>query len=453
MSKSEEVVMEQLDQIEGAEYRSHLAAAPQGPTSLQIEQALSSILVSSVFRTSKQSQRLLQYLVNQTLQGHEDMLKERIVGVHVFGKNADYNTGDDPIVRVRAADLRKRLAQYYTAEGVQNRIKIEVQPGSYHPTFSFSSNDGLVDEVKEGAHSLPAPTASDATPARTLMSTLRGATQQSVLLFRKHSVAIGTVFCLLALMVALLVHRMQNRAADLFWAPVLKSSEPALIYFGTDAVYGLSAEILDLYRNSHDVDQQGQEFFVEFPSGTKIDAKDLSRADNRVMVNDFAAAAAVITFLNRQGKPFDLRWGRDISPGDLRHTPVILIGAFNNYLTLEVTNQLRFEFVGGNRIKDRSNPQLSWSVVRDAKGNCVDDYAIVSRLVQPKSGATLITAAGIGPEGTQAAGEFLNSPQQITNAVKGLPRNWNQKDMQILLHIKPGYNVPNSVSVESIFLR
>jgi hypothetical protein len=79
------------------------------------------------------------------------------------------------------------------------------------------------------------------------------------------------------------------------------------------------------------------------------------------MVNDFAAAAEVITFLNYHGKPFDLHWGRDLSSGDLRHAPVILIAAFNNSLTLEITNGLRFEFAGGNQIKDRANPKLSWS--------------------------------------------------------------------------------------------
>src|ERR1035438_6713134 len=128
----EKLLMKELGHVELIEGRSPLAKTPQGPTNLQIQQALSSILGSSVFRTSKQSQRLLEYLVDQTLQGHEAMLKERIVGVQVFERNADYNTGDDPIVRVRAGDLRKRLAQYYTAEGREDDIRIDIIPGSYH---------------------------------------------------------------------------------------------------------------------------------------------------------------------------------------------------------------------------------------------------------------------------------------------------------------------------------
>lgn len=380
------------------------------------------------------------------------MLKERIVGAHVFERKADYNTGDDPIVRVRAADLRKRLAQYYATEGREDDIRIEIHSGSYLPTFSFSSRYGSINPVAETADTLPLPAATEAASPRRLTTTLAAAMQQPIRLFGKHPVAIGAALCLVALIVAGQVYRMQKTAADMFWEPVLKNSEPALIYFGTSAVYSLSFEVLANYRASHPVDQQGLEFFVDFPPGTKIDAKDLVPANDRVMINDFAAAAEVITFLNHHGKPFDLRWGHDISQGDLRHTPVILIGAFNNYLTLDLINQLRFEFAGGAQIKDRANPQLSWSVAWDAKGNCLDDYAIVSRLVNPKSGATVITAAGIGQEGTQAAGEFLNNPQQIANAVKGLPRNWDQKNMQILLHIKGGHSASSSVSVESVYV-
>jgi hypothetical protein len=445
--------VQELIHCEHDDSRPPLATDPEAPTSQQIEKALSSILASSSFRTTKQIQRLLQFLVTQALQGHADMLKERIVGIHVFEKDADYNTGDDPIVRVRAADLRRRLAQYYSAEGVEDLVKIDIYPGSYHPVFSFYSHRDSVNEAKKSAPSLPSPATFEAAPSRPLRSALSATIEQPLSLVNKHSIVLGIAFCLFTLLVGVLVHQMQKTAADMFWEPVLNSTEPVLIYFGTTAVYSLSSEFLDNYRQTHHVDEQGREFFVDFPPGTKIDPKDLVRANDRTMVNDFAGAASLIAFLSRRGKPFDVRWGHDISPGDLRHAPVILIGGFDNPLTLEVTRQLRFEFAGGDHIRDRNNPRLSWSIIRDAKGNCLDDYVIITRLVQPKFGSTLITAAGIGPEGTQAAAEFLNNPQEIANAVKGLPRDWYKKDMQIVLHIKTGYNAPNAVTIEAAFLR
>jgi hypothetical protein len=108
---------------------------PEGPSHAQIQEALSAVLKSTALRASKQSQHLLQYLVEQTLQGHFDMLKERIVGNCVFERSANYDTGNDPIVRVRAADLRKRLAQYYIGEGSESTTQIQIHPGSYQPFF------------------------------------------------------------------------------------------------------------------------------------------------------------------------------------------------------------------------------------------------------------------------------------------------------------------------------
>lgn len=450
--------MEESDQAANIESLTPLESASQEPTSLQIEQALSAILVSPAFSASKQSQRLLQYLVDQTLQGQDEMLKERIVGINVFDRNADYNTGDDPIVRVRAADLRKRLAQYYTAEGRDDPIRIEIHPGSYHPVFVAFPQHELFDRAREGAHGMQPPAAFDAVSSDKPAPVWAAGARRFSLPIRNHYVAIGTALCLLSLLAAGLVLRMQKTAADLFWEPVLNSSEPVLIFFGRNAVYYLSSEVREAYRATHEVTQQGGEYFVDIPAGTKIDAKDLIRANDFVMINDFAAAAEVITFLNRRGKAFELRWGHDISTRDLRHAPVILIGAFNNYLTLELTEQLRYQFTEGNQITDRYDPKRLWSFTRDAKGNWVDDYAIVSRILQPKTGATIITVAGIEENGTQAAGEFLNSPQQIANAVKGLAPNWNKKNMQILLHIKAsngikaGYNAPYSTDVVSVYL-
>ena len=101
-----------------------------------MEQALFEILKSAPFRGSRQSQHLLQYIVSQSLEGHSDRLKERVIGAEVFGRAIDYDTNVDPIVRSRAAEVRKRLAQYYVADGKDSRIRIEFSPGSYHATFS-----------------------------------------------------------------------------------------------------------------------------------------------------------------------------------------------------------------------------------------------------------------------------------------------------------------------------
>ena len=51
-------------------------------------------------------------MVEHSLSGQEGDLRERVLGVEVFGRASKYDTAEDPVVRVRAADVRKRLAQF-----------------------------------------------------------------------------------------------------------------------------------------------------------------------------------------------------------------------------------------------------------------------------------------------------------------------------------------------------
>ena len=100
-----------------------------------LQQGMREIFQSPSFRASKQSQDLLRYIVDQTLSGRTESLKERLIGVNVFGRRPDYDTNEDPIVRARAAEIRKRLAQFYLGEGSHAAVRIEISPGSYHASF------------------------------------------------------------------------------------------------------------------------------------------------------------------------------------------------------------------------------------------------------------------------------------------------------------------------------
>src|SRR5262245_4692029 len=74
---------------------------------------LERLLANPLFRNSKRYPTLLRYVVERTLDGHPGELKERTLGVEVFGREPDYDTNLDPVVRITAAEIRKRLAQYY----------------------------------------------------------------------------------------------------------------------------------------------------------------------------------------------------------------------------------------------------------------------------------------------------------------------------------------------------
>src|ERR1700678_4486995 len=86
---------------------------------------------------SKRFPSFLRFIVQEELEGRGDQLKERTIGVEVFGRDANYDTTSDPIVRVTATEIRKRIAQYYQDSGSSDELRISLLPGSYVPHFEW----------------------------------------------------------------------------------------------------------------------------------------------------------------------------------------------------------------------------------------------------------------------------------------------------------------------------
>ncbi len=96
---------------------------------------LERLLASSVFRKAERSSALLRYLVEQTLDGHADRLKEYTLGAEALGRGEDFDPRADPVVRAEASRLRTRLDQYYEGAGRSDPVLIALTKGSYVPEF------------------------------------------------------------------------------------------------------------------------------------------------------------------------------------------------------------------------------------------------------------------------------------------------------------------------------
>lgn len=419
------------------------------PNKRQVEKALRKILESPHFRTSKQSQNLLSYVVRHSVAGQDNLLRERVIGSEVFGRAPDYDTANDPIVRARVAEVRKRLAQYYVSEDQRQLIlKIEIPPGSYRAQFEVAAE-------REDSAQAAALTSSNAPEEELLPATATPAAPGGLRLGHNwwRWLAPGTL-----LIAGLLFWRFypfystQEQALREFWSPAMNGSIPVLIYTGTNVVYRFSPEFLDRYRKVHRLPNTGPEFEVHLGPSEKVGADDLLTSSNSyVTVGDVSACAAIVAMLARHNKAYELRYAGDISAGDLRASPTVLIGAFNNPWTLNVTEPLHFAFVRGDTIIDRSDGKRSWSVRISPDGSTSDDYAVVTRMRNPKTGQLLLTAAGIGQYGTQAASEFLGSPQRIAEFATKAPRGWSSRNLQIVLHVKVADEVPSVVEIAAVY--
>lgn len=100
-----------------------------------IRDQLRRILASSEFHASEKRRRFLSFIVEETLEGRSDQLKGYTIAVSVFGRDNDFDSAHDPIVRIQAGILRRELERYYLVAGERDPIQIDIPKGRYVPSF------------------------------------------------------------------------------------------------------------------------------------------------------------------------------------------------------------------------------------------------------------------------------------------------------------------------------
>jgi hypothetical protein len=398
-------------------------ATPQRDTILR---ELEKILNSQGFRASKRSQQFLSYVVKQTLDGHADLLKERSIGVELFHRPASYSTGDDGVVRVQAGEVRRRLEEYYREDGDSPQVRIELPLGTYVPEFRRGSST-----------TPPQPQPAGVAP-RT----------------GRRRLAIGLALALgVALASAVILHvrhaKQQISTLDQFWSPVFATSQPVLVCVAKIVVYRPSLDLYRRYSKTHPTEFQTE--VDRYDRALPLDPKQMIAWGDMVEFREFGVAmgdayvaAQLSALFARINKPSQVRIGSHYSFADLRNSPAVLVGAFNNRWTLQMTSNLRFVFAeeGGRLwIEDRSSPGKVWSYGSEPYGKITEDYGVVTRLLDSETGQVLIAAAGLGEHGTQAAGDLISEPEYVQEALRTAPRDWQKKNLQVVVQTKVIDNV------------
>ena len=101
-----------------------------------LQQHVTEIVEGAAFKGSHRSGQFLKYIVDQSIAGHFESLKERVIGMELFGRSPSYDTGEDAIVRVTASDVRKRLLQHYGKYGTPSEFRLRLPLGSYIPEIT-----------------------------------------------------------------------------------------------------------------------------------------------------------------------------------------------------------------------------------------------------------------------------------------------------------------------------
>jgi len=361
---------------------------------LQLDQILS----SQHFRQSKRSAVLLRFLVEKTIKGQESILKERTLGIEVFGRKVDYDTSADPIVRMAAGEIRKRIAQYYHIEGHESELRIDLDPGSYVIHFR-TRHRGKIQQNATDPVVLVTPISADvdsfpprnAVPART-------PTEPPATPHRRQRIIVfwagGIVLAVLALGAALFPKRTSFVARA--WGDVLEGTSPVLITVGQSR----------LYLQANPDTQRPMTTSEHLQTG-----ETLSYSEAQTLVR-------LVTVLDHR-RQFNLVSAGNASFSDMRNGPVILLGGLNNPWTMRAQQALPIRLAtdgdGYNWIVDtHQQNDKKWFVDSHRPySNLTKDYAIVARFYDPNSQEPTLIVAGLGENGTKAAGEFITGDEPI----------------------------------------
>jgi hypothetical protein len=401
-----------------------------------IREQLDRLLAHPLFSNSKRYPVLLAYTVEQTLKGSAAELKERSIGIEVFGRSPSYDANADPVVRITAGEVRKRLMQYYYDSAHDGELIIELPSGSYVPQFRIAEPEPLPElpspAFEPGPQFIaPAPTT---IPHRTIPR------RRWLFLAFLSGIALAGSF---AIGWKLRDFRdfqppQPPTSIDRFWAPITSGATTATYCLGEPA------RNLDVGSiNSFDAPAGGPDpeplYFRLHLSGH------LALADVITLTRTAAA-------LETRHKAFRVLPASEASFAQLREGPIVLIGGFDNIWTLRVTQKLRFGFEskdGVAIIVDRKSPQqTSWATAWDLPYQKLSrDYAIVARIHDNTTGQPVIVAAGISEEGTEAAGEILYNPVYLDSLIAKLPTNWEQMNMEAVIETQviEGHPGPPSI--------
>ncbi len=340
--------------------------------------------------------------------------------MEVFGRDPGYDTTFDPIVRVTAAEIRKRIAQYYQDAGKPDELRISLPPGSYIPHFEWPKSP----VVMEATPAIAMPIAielgsSTLAPGRSAQTT----EQKNKVSRGFHTSRLLACGLLLAIVFVggWTWVRSRPTTLDRFWSPVLSAADTVVVCFPQSDINGI------ILRDAANPLQQRR--LEEKMNGVVV------------VVDDLQPLVSLSGLLEMRHQRYNLMGEEAATLTTLRQGPAIFIGAFDNPWTLRLTRDLRFRFGNNSEmtqfwIEDTQSPaKTRWGVDRNLQQttNNYRDYAIVARFTDANTGQLAVVAAGVARGGTVAAGEFLTRTGNMDSIRSQAPKDWAGKNMEFVL--------------------
>jgi len=457
-----------------------------------VRQTLERVLHSRHFVNAHKKKQFLRLICDFYLEGRAQELNEYILGYEVFERDSSYNPSADPIVRVVAHEIRKKLESYYQAEGVNDEVRLELPSGSYQPVFIRRApppnpevspvNHNPVAEAAPSAPSTPLspPTAEPAGPARPISAIILGL------------VVLGLVMAVIALALSNWELRQKNVAepsplpamSEEVWGGFLRDKSPPVVVLSNPLVprftsanepaidnpsaIPVAPEVVEMLRKKASTNR---DVFVRTPTGAVLTNSEATQSPGRggppapfrlVLSNsEYTGIGEAIglhhltNFFHENNREIVIKQSRTLSAEDLKNRNVILLGgAWVNEWSGKLPDSEDFVYTSDATIVNRNlqpGEAREYAPQFDRKtGQLSADYALITVKPNLTEENTVMVLSGINSQGTQAAVEYLTNKNQLEQFGQSLRQLKNSskppRHFQALLKVGVENGIPTTIT-------
>lgn len=432
----------------------------QAPDSEEIRQTLKRILSSKYFAQAPKKQKFLQLICEAHLNGRASEINEYMVGYEVFDRNESYNPALDPIVRVGAHELRKKLELYYENEGQNDEIVLGMPVGSYMPAFTRRPRP-------KAAEISIIPVPEPLRPALGL-KTKAWIILLSLVVISMLIAIVMLVFANKKLRQQIEQGTQQQAMADVYkpvWEPFLTDASPTLLVLSNPPVYRFWNPVDPDYLSKRSIDLTstearslaetlGRERFVIKRSPVR---RLVLSYDEYTGIGEALGLHRVSALLNKVGNTAVVKQSRTVSAEDLKNHDVILLGSvWVNEWSGKIP--IKEDFIhGASATIINENPlpgeQHEYSARFDEEsGRLVEDYALITVRPNISGRNKVMVLAGTHSEGTEAAAEFVSREVYLSYLNQRLLQFGSAppKYYQVLLRVAVDNGIPTTISIVTV---
>lgn len=419
------------------------------------QQHMEEVLHGEAFRGSHRSGQFLRYIVDQSVGGHCDELKERLIGVKLFGRSPTYDTGEDAIVRVTASDVRRRLLQHYGAHGAGSGFRIRLPLGSYIPEITRDASADIsplkgVEPLTEAASYSPVAPPTAPTDAQALVSAelKNGPGMPWVRRFWTRRIVFVCCLNIAAFIIFALwlTTRSTRTPTESLWAVLFGFQTNTKLITSDPSI----AEVQTLTGQNVTLSDYANQLYVPDPQKATPQllnsSTEILRGDKGASVDTGIAVNLAEWMAQANAGRLTIQAARDLRFSDLlKDGNFILLGSpRSNPWALFYSDHLDFRFVfnqaSGQEIVENLHPHSgeSSTYTPTALGFATgQSYAVASYLRNPDHQGHVLLIAGADAEGTEAVSSLITDSSQMLAVMKrcGLPHKGLIPNFQLLLRL------------------